>query len=118
MESRFLFQPQLCLPAWLWRRPRERKSSLRSGFNPSASTVTTDMRHTSARRWGITGRAISTTAYSWAWAHGPVGVMATAGEAIASVEMAVEAITAEPGALPITDVQAASERYVGEAEPR
>ncbi len=52
--------------------------------------------------WGITGRDTSTMASSWAWAHGPDGVMATAGEAIASSAMEVAGITAEPAAsLPV-----------------
>jgi len=59
-----------------------------------------------ARPWVITDRVISTTASSWEWVHGPGGVMATAGEAIASAAMVEEAITAESAALPTVEERA------------
>lgn len=65
------------------------------------------IRHMPAHPWGITGRDISTTASFWVWAHGPAGVMATAGEAIASSTMVEEGITAEPATYPPVRVQAA-----------
>src|ERR1035441_2651818 len=80
-------------------------------FNPSVRTVTTDMRRMPAHPWGITGRDTSTTASFWAWAHGPAGVMTTAGEAIASSAMVEEAITAEPAALLTAEAQAAGRQH-------
>ena len=71
-----------------------------SACNPSVRTATTDMRHTPARPWGITGRAISTTASFSAWGHGPAGDMGTAGEAIASSTMVEDGITAELAVYP------------------
>ena len=65
-----------------------------------------------AHPWGITGRDTSTTASFWAWAHGPAGVMTTAGEAIASSAMVEEAITAEPAALLTAEAQAAGRQHV------
>jgi hypothetical protein len=47
-----------------------------------------------ARRSAFMGRAISTTASSWAWARGPVGVIATAGATIASTAAAADGTTA------------------------
>ena len=64
-----------------------------------------------AHPWGITGRDTSTTASFWAWAHGPAGVMTTAGEAIASSAMVEEAITAEPAALLTAEGQAAGRQH-------
>ena len=48
----------------------------------------------SARRSAFMGRAISSTASSWAWARGPVGVTATAGATIASTAAAADGTTA------------------------
>jgi len=45
-----------------------------------------------ARPWGITGRAIFTTASFWAWVHGLDGAIATGGAAIASAIVAEEGI--------------------------
>jgi hypothetical protein len=64
-----------------------------------------------AHPWDITGPDTSTTASFWAWAHGPAGVMTTAGEAIASSAMVEEAITAEPAALLTAEVQAAGRQH-------
>src|ERR1017187_2245511 len=79
-------------------------------FNPSVRTATTDMRRMPAHPWGITGRDTSTMASFWAWAHGPAGVMTTAGEAIASSAMVEEAITVGPAASPTAEVRAAGRR--------
>src|SRR5271163_1648726 len=69
-----------------------RRWSLASVFNPFAPTAITTMRHTVAHRSASMGRATSTTASSWAWAHGPAGAIATVGASIAS-SIAVEADT-------------------------
>ena len=52
----------------------------------------------------ITGQDTSTTASSWAWAHGPVGATATAGAAIGSVGMVAATITAAAAGRPIAAV--------------
>ena len=62
--------------------------------------ATTATRHTSARPWVITGLAISTTAFFWAWAHGAVGAIATAGAGIASAVKVAGDTTAGQAALP------------------
>src|ERR1035437_4187364 len=62
--------------------------------------ATTATRHTSARLWVITGLAISTTAFFWAWAHGAVGAIATAGAGIASAVKVAGDTTAGQAALP------------------
>jgi hypothetical protein len=46
-----------------------------------------------APRWVITGRVISTTESSWAWARGPVGVTTTVGAGIALSLPGAEDIT-------------------------
>jgi hypothetical protein len=55
----------------------------------------------------ITGRATSTTASSWAWAHGPAGVITTVGAGIAlslpgaeDITVASWAITEMPAPVP------------------
>ena len=73
----------------------ERRLWLTSAFNQAARTATTAIRRTLARPMAITGRSTSTTASSWAWAHGPAGAMATAGAAIASRAKAGEATAAD-----------------------
>jgi hypothetical protein len=55
----------------------------------------------------FTGRGISTTASSWAWAHGPGGATATAGVAIGSSRLVAEAIVAAAAQLRPVDIQAA-----------
>ncbi len=60
--------------------------------------ATTGTRHTSARPWVITGQDISTTAFFWAWAHGAVGAIATAGADIASAVKVAGDITADQAA--------------------
>src|SRR5580658_8603853 len=105
-DSRHSSQLQRCSRGWPWRRQLVRRLPLASAFNPSVHTVTTDMRLTAAHRWVITDRVISTTASSWAWAHGPAGVMATAGEATALAAMVGEAITVESAASPTVEEQA------------
>jgi hypothetical protein len=54
-----------------------------------------------------TGKAISITASSLAWAHGPAGAIATAGAVIASPTVVEEAITEEVVLQPIADTEAA-----------
>jgi len=78
--------------------------------------VTTAMRPMAAHPWDTTGQAISTTASSSAWAHGPAGVMATAGAVIALAAMAEEAITVEPAVSPTVDIQVAGKHRAAEAE--
>ena len=56
---------------------------------------------------GSMGRAISITAYSWAWGHGPAGAIITVGAAIASATVVAEGITAEAVSQPIADTQVA-----------
>src|ERR1700684_4306607 len=51
------------------------------------------MHRTPAPRLVITGRATSITASSWAWVHGPAGVITTVGAAIALSLPAAEDIT-------------------------
>src|SRR5208283_1912241 len=85
-----------------------------SAFNPSVRTVTMAMSRTPAHRWGTTAQAISTTASSWVWAHGPAGVTATDGEATASMVTVEEAITVESAELPtVNDRAAKSAQTVG-----
>jgi hypothetical protein len=52
----------------------------------------------------ITGRGTSTTASSWAWAHGLVGATATAGADIASPRTVAETITAAAAGLLIAAI--------------
>jgi hypothetical protein len=77
------------------------------GGPPVCSYGTTTIHHTPAHLLVFTGRAISTTASSWAWAPGLVGAIATGGVAIASALLVVEGITVEVVSRPIVDVQAA-----------
>ena len=56
----------------------------------------------------ITDRGTSTTASSWAWAHGRVGATATAGAAIGSVMVAAEAIAAAAARQPIAAIMHAA----------
>jgi hypothetical protein len=67
-----------------------RKFQLTLAFNQPVHTVITGMRPIPALPWDITGRDISTTVSSWEWGHGPVGVTAMVGEAIALSMMAEE----------------------------
>lgn len=69
--------------------------------------ATTATRHTSARPWVITGRAISTTAFFWAWAHGAVGAIATVGADIASAVKVAGDTTADLAAPPTAKAVAA-----------
>src|ERR1019366_607736 len=64
--------------------------------------------HTSARPWVITGRAISTTAFFWAWAHGAVGAIATVGADIASAVKVAGDTTADLAAPPTAKAVAAA----------
>lgn len=48
------------------------------------------MRLTAAHRWVSMGRGISITVSSWAWAHGRIGAMVTAGVVIASAAVGAE----------------------------
>ena len=48
-----------------------------------------------AHPWAITGQATSTTASSWAWAHGQAGAMAMGGAVIVLGVMAAEGTTVE-----------------------
>ena len=57
-----------------------------------------------ARRWATTARDIFTTGFFWAWAHGPAGVMGTAGVATALSATVEEAITAEAVMRPAEDI--------------
>jgi hypothetical protein len=68
-----------------------------------------------AHRWDTTGQAISTTASSSAWAHGPAGVMATAGAVIALAAMAEEATTVGPAVSPTVGMQAVGRQHAVEA---
>jgi hypothetical protein len=94
-DSKLYSVAQLCLQAWLWRRPPRRKSSSvsASAFNRSAPTAITTTRPTPARRWASTGQDTFTTASSSAWAHGPAGATVTAGAAIASPMVGADDIT-------------------------
>jgi len=65
------------------------------------------MRRTPARRWGFTGRGISTTASSWAWARGRAGDTGTAGASTASTVRAAGATTAAAAMQPAADIMAA-----------
>src|SRR5579863_431804 len=71
--------------------------------------ATTAMSPMLARRWATTAQAISTTASSSAWAHGPAGAMATVGEATASMVMVEDATTVELAALPTVGDRAEEE---------
>src|SRR5271165_6879590 len=62
-----------------------------------------------ARRMVFTGRDTFTTASSWAWAHGPDGVMATAGADIALKTAAAAAIAVAAVMLPTTAILPAAE---------
>ena len=64
-------------------------------------TATTVTHHTNARPWVITGRDISTTASSLAWAPGAAGAIATAGAGIASAVKAEAATAADLVTFPI-----------------
>ncbi len=77
-------------------------------FSRFVNMATTTMRHTPARPMAITARGTSTTASSWAWAHGPVGATATAGAAIGSVMTAAEAIAAAAAGQPIAAIMRAA----------
>jgi CheY-like chemotaxis protein len=91
-------------------RRLKRRFPSTSAFNLFARMVITDMRHMLAHRWGITDRAISTMGYSWGWARGPTGAIATVGEATASTAMAAEVSMGELGVSPIVGVKAAATR--------
>jgi hypothetical protein len=73
--------------------------------------ATTDTLPTPVPPPAITVRAISITAFSWEWAHGPTGVTVTAGAAIASATTVVEGITAVAGVRPIVDLRPAHQKY-------
>ena len=100
---------QHCSRAWPLRRRLARKSSSASVFNLPAPTATMTTHPTPVRPMASMGRDISTVASSWAWAHGPAGVMATAGAAIDSVTAAAEAIAAAAGPWPIAAAMRAVE---------
>src|ERR1700733_3071671 len=67
------------------------------------------MRHTAAHPAAFTGRDISITASSWAWARGQTGATATAGVSIASAAAeeagTTEAVTSAPVETPDTRTQ-------------
>ena len=72
------------------------------------------MHRTPAPRLVITGRATSTTASSWAWVHGPAGVITTVGAGIALSLPAVEDITEASWA--ITETPAVQRLYTRTAK--
>jgi hypothetical protein len=72
------------------------------------------MHRTPAPRLVITGRATSITASSWAWAHGPAGVITTVGAAIALSLPAAEDITEASWA--ITETPAVQRLYTRTAK--
>src|ERR1035441_9152969 len=85
---------------------------MRCRSSPYVRTAITTMHLTPARPMDSTGRDISTTASSWAWAHGLAGVMATAGAAIGSVTAVAEAIAEAAGPWPnAAALQAAAEQF-------
>ncbi len=104
VESRFYSVRRHCSPAWPWRQRLRHRSLSALAFSRFASMATTTMRPMPARPMAITGQGTSTTASSWAWAHGPVGATATAGAAIGSPGMAAEAITAVAARQPIAAI--------------
>jgi hypothetical protein len=86
-------------------------------YRPAVPMATTDTRHMPALRPAITDLAISITVFSWASAHGPTGATVTDGAATASTGMVEEDITAEVGATPIKDIQAANQAGMAAAGP-
>jgi len=125
VDREFYFVQRLCLLPWLWLQRRRQTHRLRlasvfhrlalaSGFSRSVPTATTAMLPMPARPTVIMGRATSIMAFSWAWAHGPTGAMATAGVTIASsatVEDAISAVTVEDAiqAAAVVDMAAAQQ---------
>jgi len=98
-DSKHYSVQQHCSRAWLWRQRRKPRSKSASASSRFARTATTITRPMPAHRWAFTGQGISTTASSSGWAHGPTGVMVTAGADIASAAGAAEDIAAAEAAI-------------------
>src|SRR5580698_129204 len=115
VDSRFCFRLLPCSPAWPSCHRLKRRFPSTSAFSPFAHTAITDISHMAARPWDITDPATFTTASSWVWALGLVGVMAMVGEATALTAMVAEGFTAESAELPTEDPQAAGTKLAAAA---
>lgn len=106
-DSTFYFFQQHCSHLWPWRQRETRKFPSISTCRPPVPMATTATLPMPALPPAITGRAISITAFSLEWAHGPTGATVTAGAAIVSPTTVVEGITAVAVVRHIVDLQAA-----------
>ena len=76
-------------------------------FNPFVRMAITTMRHTRVRLTAFMDPVTSTTVSSWAWGHGPGGVMVTDGAAIDLSKAVAEVIAAAAVKLLLVDTHAA-----------